>query len=152
MYMSNFKTSPGTVRWGQKKKKKIDGVESWRNQRFPEKEAGDPKRSRKVGSRNQTPPPQHTHIMNLDFLQVVSGFPSWYSGTGSACQCNRHKKCRSNSWVRKSRKWRATPVFLPGKFHRWRSLADYNPRGHKESDTTERLSTHAQVVSKPEML
>ena len=30
----------------------------------------------------------------------------------------------------------ATPVFLPGKFHRQRSLAGYSPRGCKESDTT----------------
>ena len=37
-----------------------------------------------------------------------------------------------------------TPVFLPGKFHEQRSLAGYSPRGPKESDTTERLSTHAQ--------
>ena len=32
-----------------------------------------------------------------------------------------------------------TPVFLPGEFHRQRSLAGYSPWGHKESDTTERL-------------
>ena len=28
------------------------------------------------------------------------------------------------------------PVFLPGEFHGQRSLAGYNPQGHKESDTT----------------
>ena len=33
------------------------------------------------------------------------------------------------------------PVFLPGEFHGWRSLADYSPQGRKESETTERLST-----------
>ena len=32
-----------------------------------------------------------------------------------------------------------TPVFLPGESHGWRSLEGYSPRGHKESDTTERL-------------
>ena len=31
----------------------------------------------------------------------------------------------------------ATSVFLPGKFHGWRSLASYNPWGCKSSDTTE---------------
>ena len=36
-----------------------------------------------------------------------------------------------------------TPAFLPGKFHGQRSLAGYSPLGHKESDTTEKLSTHA---------
>ena len=30
------------------------------------------------------------------------------------------------------------PVFLPGKFHRQRSLLDYSPWGHKESDVIER--------------
>ena len=34
-----------------------------------------------------------------------------------------------------------TPVFLPGKSHRQSSLVDYSPRGHKESDMTELLST-----------
>ena len=77
--------------------------------------------------------------MNLDFLQVASRFPRWHSGKGSACQRKRHKKCRFNSWVRKSRKWQATPLFLPGKFHRWRSLVGYSPWGRKESDTTEQL-------------
>ena len=28
---------------------------------------------------------------------------------------------------------------LPGKSHGWRSLIGHSPRGHKESDTTERL-------------
>ena len=32
-----------------------------------------------------------------------------------------------------------TPVFLPGKFHGWRSLAGYSPWGCKESDMTEQL-------------
>ena len=29
-----------------------------------------------------------------------------------------------------------TPVFLPGEFHRQRSLASYSSWGHKETDTT----------------
>jgi len=35
------------------------------------------------------------------------------------------------------RKWQPTPVFLPGEFHRQRSLMSYNPWGCKESDMTE---------------
>ena len=36
-----------------------------------------------------------------------------------------------------------TPVFLPREIHEQRSLAAYSPWGHKESDTTERLTlTH----------
>ena len=33
--------------------------------------------------------------------------------------------------------WQPTPVFLPGEFHRRRSLVGYIPWGHKESDLTE---------------
>ena len=35
-----------------------------------------------------------------------------------------------------------TPVFLLGKYHGQKCLAGYSPGGHKESDTTEQLSTH----------
>ena len=55
-------------------------------------------------------------------------------------QCGRP---RFNSWVGKiswRREWQPTPVFLPGIFHGWRSLAGYNPWGHKELDTTEWLT------------
>ena len=47
------------------------------------------------------------------------------------------------SWVRMipwRRAWQPTPVLLPGEFHEQRSLVGYSPGGHKESDTTERLS------------
>ena len=42
------------------------------------------------------------------------------------------------------RKWQPIPVFLAGKFHGQRSLVGYCPWVHKESDTTERLSTHIE--------
>ena len=35
------------------------------------------------------------------------------------------------------RKWQSTPVFLPGKFHGYRSLLGYSPWGCKELDMTE---------------
>ena len=41
---------------------------------------------------------------------------------------------------------RLTPVFLPGESHGQRSLAGYRPRGHKESDMTERLTTATHPV------
>ena len=44
------------------------------------------------------------------------------------------------------KKWQPTAVFLPGKFHGQRSLAGYHPRGRKEWDTTERLSTTYTVA------
>ena len=43
-------------------------------------------------------------------------------------------------WVRKipwRRKWQPTPVFLPEKSYRQRSLEDYSPWGCKEVDTTQ---------------
>ena len=40
------------------------------------------------------------------------------------------------------RQWQPTPVLLPGKSHRRRSLVGYRPWGHEESDTTERLHFH----------
>ena len=46
------------------------------------------------------------------------------------------RKCRFNPWVGKipwSRKWQPTPVFLPGEFHRQRSLVGYSSLGRKES-------------------
>ena len=42
-------------------------------------------------------------------------------------------------------KWTPAPVFLPGKSHGPRSLAGHSPRGHRESDMTERLSTHTHT-------
>ena len=58
------------------------------------------------------------------------------------------------TWVRSlhqedpwRRAWQLTPVFLPRKSHRQKSLAGYSPGGHKESDTTERL-TLEQVKQK----
>ena len=43
------------------------------------------------------------------------------------------------SWRRKRQ---PTPVFLPGESHAPRNMEGYSPCGHKESDTTEWLSTH----------
>ena len=43
---------------------------------------------------------------------------------------------REDPW---RRKWQPTPVLLPGKSHGWSSMVGYSPRGHKESDTTERV-------------
>ena len=71
----------------------------------------------------------------------------WHSGKESACQCRRCKRLGFHPWVWKipwRRKQQPAPVFLPGKSHEQRSLADYSPRGHKESDMTGH--THAQAL------
>ena len=59
------------------------------------------------------------------------------------------------SWVGKiswRRKWQPTPVFLHGKVHGQRSLGGYSPWGHKESDTTEQLSTAHNTDTKKKTL
>ena len=45
------------------------------------------------------------------------------------------------------RKWQPTPVFLPGKSHRQRSLVGYRPQGCKESDTNEKLNYHHSLTN-----
>ena len=44
--------------------------------------------------------------------------------------------------VKWRRQWHPTPVLLPGKSHRQRSLVGCSPWGRKESDMTERLHFH----------
>ena len=44
------------------------------------------------------------------------------------------------------RAWQPTPVFLPGESHGQRSLAGCSPCGHKESDTTEGLTTTQHIL------
>ena len=69
--------------------------------------------------------------------------PPWLSGKESAC-----RRCGFNPWVGKipcGEKWQPTPVFLPEKSHRWKSLAGCRLWGGKESDMTE-ANKHTQRV------
>ena len=67
-------------------------------------------------------------------------FPTrWCNGKESPCQC---KRLRFDPWVGKipwRRQWQPTPVFLPGKSHRQRSLVGYSLRGCKGLGMTYRL-------------
>ena len=66
-----------------------------------------------------------------DLPTSTSGFPWWLSSKEPACQCRR---CGLDPWIRKipwRRKWQPTPLFLPGKSHGQRSLADYSPWDRK---------------------
>ena len=69
-------------------------------------------------------------------LTLEWGFPGGSNGKESACN--------AGDWgyplvmkIPQRRNWQPTPVFLLGEFHGQKSLADYSPWGHKESDTTE---------------
>ena len=62
------------------------------------------------------------------------GLPRWLSGKGPTRQRRSWRRPGFNPWVGKTpwrRKWQSTPVFLPGKSHRQRSLVGYSPWGHK---------------------
>ena len=83
-----------------------------------------------------------TVVLNYEYLK--NGLPGWLNGERIHLQCRRHMSCGFCSWVRKipwRRKWQPIPVSLPEKSNGQRSLVGYSPKGHKESDTTERLST-----------
>jgi len=58
----------------------------------------------------------------------------WLSGKRIRLKCRKHRRCKSNPWVRKipwRRTWQPTLVFLPGKCHGQRNLESYSPWGHK---------------------
>ena len=82
-------------------------------------------------------------IFVLWISRLWGSFPG--GGKYSSCQCRR---LGFNYWSGKipwSRKGQPTPVFLPGKSYEQRSLAGHSPWGQKESDMTERLSTHTHT-------
>ena len=73
-------------------------------------------------------------------------FPGGAIGKKPPCQCKRRG---FDPWVGKipwRRAWQPTLIFLPGESHGQRSQAGYGPQGHKESNTTEPLSTQAHGV------
>ena len=80
-------------------------------------------------------------ISSLFMIPLLSlGFPGGAGGKEPDCQGRKQKSPSFDPWVRKilwRREWQPTPVFLSGESHGQRSLAGYNPWGHKESDTTE---------------
>ena len=77
---------------------------------------------------------------------VVEFLPAHMGGLGSIL--SQGKKTSGDAGLipgsggsPQSRKWQPTPVFLSGKFPGERNLAGCSPWGHKESNTTDRLST-----------
>jgi len=72
----------------------------------------------------------HSGITNLHPSVNSVGFPDGASGKESACQCRKGRRCGFDRWVGNipwRRAWQTTAVFLPGKFHGQRSLAEYSP-------------------------
>ena len=61
---------------------------------------------------------------------LYMGFLSCASGKEPACRSRRRKRCRFNSWSRRSPEGghgNPTPVFLPGEPHGQSSLVSYSP-------------------------
>ena len=69
------------------------------------------------------------------YLQVqVWRLPWWLRQLRICLECRRPG---FDPWVSNipwRREWQPTPVLLPGEFHEQRSLAGYNPWGHKDWD------------------
>ena len=59
-----------------------------------------------------------------------------------ACHLSFYFVCGIFFHYSRRRQWHPTPVLLPGKSHRQRSLVGCSPWGREESDTTERLHFH----------
>ena len=90
-------------------------------------------------------------LLIWDFKSSACGymcFPGGASGKEPTCQCRRRERPRFHPWVGK-RAWPPSPVFLPGESHGQRSQAGYCPKGRKELDMTEGLSTHTLHCPQP---
>ena len=76
---------------------------------------------------------------------VFLGFPCGSDDKESACKAG---DLGSIPGLGRSPGKATHSTILPGEFHGQRSLAGHSPRGRKESDTTERLSTSREPISK----
>ena len=79
------------------------------------------------------------HKSNTKTLSELPGWASLVAQLVENQPAMQETTCRFKPWVRKipwRRKWKPTPVFLPGKSHGQRSVAGYSPWGCKKSDMT----------------
>ena len=87
-------------------------------------------------------------VMPLQRLKV--GFPSGSDDKESAYSAGDVRDMGSipgSGKVPCGRQWLPTPVFLSGESHGQRSLADYSPRSHKESDITVTNTNRLKVAT-----
>ena len=71
----------------------------------------------------------------------MTDFPGGSDGKESACNVGDLGLVSGLGKILWRKKWQPTPVFLPGEFHRQRSLARFSPLGCKELDMTEVTDT-----------
>ena len=67
-------------------------------------------------------------------------FPGGSGGKESVCNAGAPGSIPGSERSPLRREWLPTPAFLPGEFHRERSLRGYSPWGHKELNLTEQLT------------
>ena len=83
--------------------------------------------------RQRAPPPRKPLSVS-NRLRAHSGFPGGAAVKKEhTCQCRRGKRRGFDPWISKSlwrREWQPTPVFLPEKCHRQRSLVGYSQGGN----------------------
>ena len=80
---------------------------------------------------------------HFHFQCSQKGFPAGSDGKGSVFSAGDSSSTPGSGRFPWRWAFQPTPVFLPGDFYGQRSLWGYSPWGHKESDMTEWLSTHA---------
>ena len=105
---------------------------------------GDP--SSPVSKPGSHHPPSPIPVSNMPLFSSLLTSSAWKAFCSSL-------SCPISSWecagmqplvLTREKETAPTPVFLPGNSHGQRSQAGYSPRGCKESDMTERLSTSLQ--------
>ena len=77
-------------------------------------------------------PPSFPFLLFFLFL-LNNMLPWWLSGKEFTFNAGDVDSIPGSRKIPRRRKWQPTPVFLPGKFHRQRSLEGYSPWGHKET-------------------
>ena len=96
-----------------------------------------------VGTPIYIPSIRHWLFINSVWKSPVS-LPWWLRQSSICLQCRSPGLRRSPG----RRQWQPTPVFLPVKSHRWRSLVGYSPWARKELDTTEQQNNRITQGSK----
>ena len=91
----------------------------------------------------------HIHVHTQSSLRGTVLFGG-NSGKEPICQCRSHKRHEFSSWVGKilwRRKWKPTPVFLPGKSYGQKSLVDYIQSRGSQSQTRLRAHSHTHTYA-----
>ena len=87
-------------------------------------------------------------ISCFESVSICRAFPGGSDSKESTCLYKRQGFNPRVGKILWRMEWQLTPVFLPGKSHRQRSLMGYSLWGRKDSDTTEHACTHIHNICK----